>query len=704
MKFIFLILITIILLTSCASYNYDGTKYKIENNTVKICSENLNYYSILNSKNGELITESNSKTTEFFINKIDKNKLSVTLENQIYDPISIELKKSVRPIALTKDVVLSVFTFGIPVLFDIFNPDFYKLSTKSKNINVRFDFKQSYMLDEYNKISKSDNPNDYQNWIEKYPKSNIRQKVIDKKDSLELLIALSKESEVAIDEYITTHKESIYLKEALNIKNEMVAAREMFEAAKLTNSIASYEAFLARFPKSLHNRDAHRNLVFAAEKSAINSGNLSSMQNYIIKYLDVNTFYFSQKELEEKKVNISKVIDNQLVKEFIKKDSKNIYSDYSKLWQAYVKMKNEIPNGYLNRMDQTISFQSKICDLLFNKIKEVTSKEKQKLFVDKSMLDFPELDTESKSQNLIISILEKTKNGSGLVKLYDVAYISHYLSNLSEGNVLKGVNSYTYRNADYEALNNITYEELSFSNGKLNGISKCFQHSTLAFSLNMSYGISKELSYYQNGKLAKTMYYPTNGNPYYYEFDNGKNLTLQIINDVILELDKVEKSIKKYTAEKKYDLVYKEINNVTTIADPAVKLLQINNIPSEKGIKLLEKKANELKIVKEMAITKKKKEDEALLGKMLEIDNSKEKVLFNENITCQCCPNQFTRKNGWYAHELKEGQIQRLTNNPGHFGTDPLSTWYITFKSVYGVENAANHFKFCSKKCAVTCH
>ena len=32
-----------------------------------------------------------------------------------------------------------------------------------------------------------------------------------------------------------------------------------------------------------------------------------------------------------------------MVKDFIKKDPKNYYNEYSKLWQTYTKIKNEIP-------------------------------------------------------------------------------------------------------------------------------------------------------------------------------------------------------------------------------------------------------------------------------------------------------------------------------------------------------------------------
>lgn len=544
----------IVFFSSCASYKYNGSKERRKNNYITFTSDNLREYTVEYSSDQKKSEQVNSSSKEISIDELKKKNLSLTLTNPIYDPISIQLERTVRPIALSKDIALSIFTFGIPVIVDVFNPDFYMLKKSSRKVSVHFEYKQSYMKEEFDKISKSKNPSDFENWIKNYPKSSIKQKVIDHKDSLELSIALSKETEAAIDDYISSHQQSNYLKEAQSIKNDMVAAREMFESTKFTNTVASYEAFLDKYPRSLHNTEAHRKLVFAAEKVALNSGVISSMKDYINRYLDVQKSYFSSKELDDKKISISKSIDNQLVKDNIKKDPKKVYQEYSNLWKAFNQLKNEVPQDYLPDLQSTISYQSKICDLIFTQLKDANTSDKQKVLVDKITIDFPQLDLYEKNKNILITVLENTNNSTGSVKLFNVGYMPHYFNNMSERDALIGRNFYQYKNTDFEALKNITYEEIGITNGQLNGVIKCFKNTDQDFSLNISNGNPKEISYYQNGKLVKTLYFLPNYKTYNYEFENGVNLTLQ-------ELDKKINEGNSYLKAGNYDMAISTFEN-----------------------------------------------------------------------------------------------------------------------------------------------
>jgi hypothetical protein len=528
-------IVLITLLNSCASYKYRGTKERKRNNYVTITSENLKDFTISNSFDGKKIEQVSNGTKEVSIDKLKSKNLSLTFTNPIYDPIQVELKRTVRPIALSKDIALGIFTFAIPIIVDVFNPDFYMLKKSSRKLNVHFEYKQSYMKEEFDKISNSKNPSDFQNWITNYPKSNIKQQVVDHKDSLELSIALSKETESAVDDYISTHQQSSFLNEAQTIKNEMVAARQLFESTKTTNTVASYESFLAKYPRSLHNSDAHKKLIIAAEKAAISLGTTISMRDYVNKYLDVQKSYLSSKELDEKKTTISKAIDGQIVKDNIKKDSKKVYQEYSNLWKAFNQLKNEVPQDYLQSMESTLSFQPKICDLLFTQLKEANTGDKQKVLADKISNDFPQLELYEKDKNIFITILENSSNSSGNVKLFNVGYMPYYFNNMSERDALIGRSFYQYKNSEYQALQNITNEDLNFSNGQLSGLIKCFKNSDLDFSLSITNGNPKEISYCQNGKLVKTLYFLPNYKTYEYEFENGVNLTLKVLDSKIEE-------------------------------------------------------------------------------------------------------------------------------------------------------------------------
>ena len=529
------VIVFITLLNSCASYKYRGTKERKRNNYVTITSDNLKDFTVSNTLDGKKIEQVSNGTKEVSIDKLKSKNLSLTFTNPIYDPIKVDLKRTVRPIALSKDIALGIFTFGIPIIVDVFNPDFYMLKKSSRKVNVHFEYKQSYMKEEFVKISKSKNPSDFENWIKNYPNSTMKQDVIDYKDSLELSIALAKESESAIDDYISAHQQSTYLKEAQNIKNEMVAARGLFESSKSTNTVASYEAFLAKYPRSLHNTEVHKKLVIAAEKAAINSGLTSSMRDYINKYLDVQKSFLSSKELDEKKIAISKALDAQLVKDNIKKDPKKVYTEYSNLWKAYDQLKKEVTQDYLPELQSTLSFQPKICDLIFTQLKDANTSDKQKVLIDKVTSDFPQLDLYEKNKNVLITVIENANNSSGSVKLFNVGYLPHYFNNMSERDALIGRSFYQYKNNDYQALKSITYEEIGIANGQLNGSIKCFQNSDLDFSLNIINGNPKEISYHQNGILVKTLYFLPNYKTYNYEFENGVNLTLQELDKKINE-------------------------------------------------------------------------------------------------------------------------------------------------------------------------
>ncbi len=578
---VFSVLSSIILLCSCASHNYSYNKIR-KNQTFTVISDNFNDFSVVTKSASTKVEKNNNvaNVTHITLDNLKKENLKVQLSHPNYDSIQIDLKRTVRPDALAKDIGLGVFTLGIPIIVDVFKHEFYRISPKTRNFNVHFEFRQSFMLDEYQKISKSNNPTDYENWLKNYPKSNIFQKVVDHKDSLELSIALSKQSESAIDEYLTSHQNSNYLKEAQSIKNEMVSAREMFESAKQKDKVEFYEAFLTKYPKSLHNKDAHRLMVNSAEKSAITSEKLEKMKDYVFNYLIPNESFFIQSEIDDKKRNISLAFDKQLLKKNVKNDPKNQYSEYSNLWKEYISYRNQIPSDYFNFSPS--SYQKTISGIVFNKLKENSIKEKQKSFVAKLPIDFQNFTLKNDNENIVIScldiILNNNENVSGLLKLYDVNYISHYDSKLTENDEVYQLNKYDYKGSEYIALQNIDFEEISFSSGRLNGAIKCYENSKLDFSCNISNGNFKELAYYQNGKLVKT-YTITDDLSYEYEFENGENLTIKDFNSKIKQFKDSQKVLSNHLKNDALNEATNEISHGNDIVKDLVYYLDSNPIP-----------------------------------------------------------------------------------------------------------------------------
>jgi hypothetical protein len=583
-----------LIIFGCASRKYHGSSKWIENNSITIVSDNLNGYNIitknknveftasegeslqinkckrkncLNNESSRSATTSDSKSsTLIFMENFKRKGVDLYLTHPNYDTIKIEIKRRVRYDALAKDISLSLITYGIPLMVDAFKSDFYRVRKNSQKMKVHFEYRQSFMKDEYLKIANSMNPNDFKDWISKYPKSEIKKTVINKKDSVELLIAISKGQESAIDEFINSHKESNFLDEATLIKKEMVDARELFKNACIKNNVEAYEDFLSKYPNSLHNKEAHLKLVDASEKRALDANSSEKVVEYIIKYLKPNVHYITELSLEEKKgksasdieflaenkldvrkSRLTKALQSLIIKESVTSNSTLDYSSYSKMWKKYIALiDNKDVKPFIGEFSDVESYRDEICNILFNSLKEANTKEKQNKWKEKTLLDFPKFTKE----NITNRVLALQTTGSGIIKLYDANFIRNadigyrYHIDVSKGEAVFDFNGqYTYKGQMYECLSKVNIEELNFSKGKLSGVCKGFTDNIINVSITFGENSRlKDISYYQNGKLVKTTYYPddyhinnfpsytspkTNENDYSYEFENGVNITLK---------------------------------------------------------------------------------------------------------------------------------------------------------------------------------
>ena len=599
MRNILILSISVIVLSSCASYNYNTSG---KDKQFQIKSDNLNDYQVFFVATSTKMATSTSNNTNATLQTLKKNNLTILLSHPNYDPIQLELKRSPRPIALIKDIGLSIFTLGIPIFIDVFKSDFYRVSPKTKEFNVHFEFKQSFMKEEFEKIKNSIKPEDYQNWISKYNKSEMVQDVIDHKDSLELSIALSKESEAAVDEYISSHQSSNYLVQAQKIKAEMIEARDLYTKANVENTVEIYEQFLIKFPRSLHNTDVHKRLIDAAEKVGLSSGSSIKMVYYVNSYLIPNASFLKTNELEIKKASITKAIDAQIIKENVKADTKKTYEYYSNLWKRYDQVKTEVRGDYLTNFEQTVSYQKKICDILFTKLNEAVTADKQIQLQDKIKVDFPNLELYDKEKNIFITILENISKSTGTLKLFNVGFLPYYFNNMSERDALIGRSYYTYKGVEYQALKGISFEEITVANGQLSGTSKCFQGGNLDFALTISNSKPKEIAYYQSGKLVKTTTFLPDYKEYSYEFENGSNLTLKALDATISEGN-------KYLSNQNFDLALTTFENARKNNFPSTIAQNVSiqkNIASAKS----QKAAYIQKLEKERLAEQKKRDAE----------------------------------------------------------------------------------------------
>ncbi len=577
--FKFLLLGLGFMLFGCASRNYyQSDKWK-QNNTVTVKSENLNQFSIyIEGENigTKQVDESNIVVTKYRKNNnpndlkrlitvnsssafynvtfdgFKKKDIKVSLLNENYEKIDLTIQKRVRYDALAKDIFCGVFTFGLPFLIDPFKSDFYKIKKNSVNHNVRFEYNQDYMKSEYAKIQHSIEVKDFSNWLSNYPRSVIYQKVVDQRDSLEFSYALKEQSEIAIDNFISSHNKSKYLESAISLKNEMKAAREMFELSKNTNSTDAYEAFLQKFPKSLHVIEARKLLVDAAERDALTSLNSSKIVNFIKNYLNPNETVLDENTISERRKKIRTNLENLIIQENIKNDHINKNENYSKLWHRYIEITSdsEIPND-IKSFEKIKNYQVEICNLLFITLQEAITFEKQSSWKEKSLIDFPKLElfnnTPSNPKDILHTVLNNQKNGNGQIKIFNSNYLMGLTQESKNDNGLISKfksGNYEYREVTFNALSESNYQELNFKDGVFSGMSKAFKDNQLLFTFetNKKNEMSDEISYYKEGKLIKTINiskgFTSEGAcvvnySFEYEFENGVNLSLKYLDEKI---------------------------------------------------------------------------------------------------------------------------------------------------------------------------
>jgi hypothetical protein len=577
MKNLFILGLTTVLF-GCASRNYYQTDKWKNNNTITIKSENLKDFSIYidgESIGIQKVDESNIIVTKYskrnrpeniksliLLNSSSDYKLTfdgfknkdikASLYNQNYEKIDLTIQKRIRYDALSKDLFCGIFTFGLPFLIDPFKSDFYRIKKSSLNHKVHFEYTQEYMKNEYVKIQSSTNISDFRYWLSNYHKSVIYQKVIDHSDSLEFLFAVTQQKESAIDDFISTHNNSKYLERAVTVKNEMKAAREMFHTAKSTNTIEALESFLNKFPNSLYVTEARKLLIDAAEKEAFSSLNSEKVLSYLKNYYIPNEIFLDKNIIFEKRKKIINNLEVFIFQESIINNQSKVYEEYSSLWKRYVGINddNQIPSDIKN-FEKIKNHQVEICDLLFNSLREANTSEKQSIWKEKSVNDFPKLDLNnnkpSNVKEILFTVLDNQKNGNGLINVFG----SNYLLTLSEESKIdNGLISkfksgkYEYKGSMFDALELSNYQELNFKEGIFSGISKAFKDNQLLFSFeaNKKSEITDEISYYQNGSVVKKIFVSKGfladgkcviNQEFSYEFENDINLSLKAIDEKI---------------------------------------------------------------------------------------------------------------------------------------------------------------------------
>ena len=590
-----------------------------------------------------------------------------------YDSIRVDARRVVRKKTLIKDVSLGVFTFGIPVIIDVFKSDFYKISPIDKEFAAHFMFKQAFMLAEYNKIEGSTKPDVFQNWIDNYDYSNILQQVIDHKDSLELNIALNKESEKAIDNFIQSHQQSNFLSEAEKIKDEMVEARKLFGEVKKKNTVSGFEKFLSKFSKSLHNKEVHKLLVYSAIKEGKVKNNLESMLLANSQYLLKFKGFLSNDELKKKTKEVSLKVDGILIKKLLN-SKKNNYVTYSEFWKTYIKVKKE--NKNVSDLPRSFNKNKNIANLLIRKLYKLKSETAQGKFLEQARLDFPHLDGQTFNNNPVIKnivLLDDKFTGTLILKNQD--YLTSYLKNSYEGDVYKNLTGFTYKDYYYnQPYKKGNVEKITIKNGQVSRLivlesSKKIIDAKFEMNRTRQNLKYKSISFFIDGKLVKTEYSDINNVNYFYEFENGKNLSL-------IELARKIKEADQQVAQSNYDYALKLYTQNCKNDYPAT--ISLNKRITLSINKTQFKRNTYLKKIEEKRLAQEKSrriEQEKIRKQRVRSYN---KSNYNNNYSS-------SRKCGWCSKQFKKGTgystLMRIIRSPdmdiSHYCSRQCATLFL---------------------------
>ncbi|MFN5319784.1 MAG: hypothetical protein ACK5CY_13170, partial [Bacteroidia bacterium] len=285
------------------------------------------------------------------------------------------------------------------------------------------------------------------------------------------------------------------------------------------------------------------------------------VKEYLMKY----SKYLSSDDLESKKRNFSENIDKLLITTYIKNQDKNIYSEYSSMWKRYKTIQEEIPSNFLKELPKTAERVPNICNLLFELIERHKSVSDQENFLRKVNEDFPSL--YKGYSNLFWFILDKQKNVTGTVRIFNNSNIDSYIraivTNPSNDIRFRGRESFQYSYEKINSLEIVDQEEITYKNGRLGGIQKCFKGRTIMWSLEITDNNQWKYSYYFEGLLVKTITYTSQQDSYEYDFKNGVNLTLKELDE---KIERVRELARK-----------EDFYNANSLAQDA----RDNNLPSD---------------------------------------------------------------------------------------------------------------------------
>jgi hypothetical protein len=409
-----------------------------------------------------------------------------------------------------------------------FSPNSYALAFKSRSISVDMNYKQEFMLKQYQNIEKSDNIELFKNYIKEYPESSLKELAVNKKDSLELWVAILSTSKDTLEKYISLNPSSKFKKEAEDILSETEKVKEKFQQAKENNTKNSYYTFTLQNPKNLFIKEAYKLYVYSCLSDALTKYSLDSVLYSFDSEVLTTKSYIDDTDFKNIKNQYANKIDKLVSNDISTKNNLN-YNDLSKIWNEYNNIQNKY-SLYFSNFETKEKVKQKIIDHLYSNICELVNDKEQNDFIEKVNNDFPKI--VANKELILPLIVDKSNKANGTIVLHNKKYLN--TPNSLGYQITNKYTSFTYKGINSDILASCNKVKLVFKDNFVNEISLFDNELRVANFFFKSNNLA-EINYHNDGNLAKAIYDPSSAQSYFYEFEKGVNLSLKDLEQKILK-------------------------------------------------------------------------------------------------------------------------------------------------------------------------
>lgn len=471
-KLPFLILL-LILFDSCSSTFYSYRRRE-KDNTITINSEIGNFNAVYQDRKQtqtlqiSAVPNHKNSYTVTLPSPYRKGKITITKEN--YNPVEIRIHRSMRTRALIFDLIMAIPTCGLSVMVDPFKNTFYRVSKKDKLQKITLKYTNVYMQNEFVKIEKSNNPSDFEKYIEKFPYSIYVNHSISKRDSLEVHKAIGLRSEKQIEQFISNRPNSKYLSLAEKERRILEKSRLAFETISSSKQPNDFKVFLNNFPNSLEAPSAKNLFYITSTDSIIGDDNIEKKWQFlasekkhiesisdekgIVLYEKLKKNIASNYQIKLSKTNSPSEI--QLIKKNLSDNISNLNSKDKQLFQEIIQESN---NRYVKEVIDIIN-SHKLMDLkslceFYSEIRPNTPA---------NNLDAIKSSFDNYCKNLYLEEVSKKTLSVDLVSKYRSEFISNFpefsegpthvelkkgINHLCASEMIKSQSNYELQNAKY---------------------------------------------------------------------------------------------------------------------------------------------------------------------------------------------------------------------------------------------------------------